>query len=183
MSDLMDTDNVIGTDGVIRMDMSGVEPVGGFEPLPVGSYVVEVSAAKAGLSAKAKSPQLQLELTVLEPASHTGRKQFHQLSLLPQSRGFFAYALIMLGLPREEVLKKGFALDPAKLVGAKTGVTIIHNTAPAVDKNTPPRVFSNVDRFIPVAQVTGVSAEQPKPPVAGEETTDAGDEAVEALFN
>lgn len=181
MDDLMNS--VIGTDGVIRIDMDGVEPVGGFEPLPVGSYVVEVSAAKAGLSARSKSPQLQLEFTVLEPASHAGRKQFHQFSLLAQSRGFLAYGLIMLGLPREDVLKKGFSLDPAKLVGARTGIVVIHNVGKSDDKNTPPRVFSNVERLIPIAQVTGIAAEQPKPPVAGEETTDAGDEAVEALFN
>jgi len=68
----------------LNFDANEVEPLGSFEPLPVGEYIVVISSSEMKDASTGRGQYLQLVYDVIE-GDYKGRKLFDRLNLVNES--------------------------------------------------------------------------------------------------
>lgn len=69
----------------LNFDSRKVEPIGGFTPLPIGEYVVIITASERKPTKNGLGEYLQLTYDVVDPVNFKGRKLFDRLNIINQN--------------------------------------------------------------------------------------------------
>ena len=69
----------------LNFDSNDVEPTGNFEPLPIGEFLVVISASEMKTTKNGKGKYLQLTYDVISEGEYKGRKVFDRLNLVNET--------------------------------------------------------------------------------------------------
>lgn len=109
----------------IVMNFRDVEPAGGFEPLPPGTYMFQVVGAELyEPDDPDKYPGFKLESDVIE-GEYAGRKLFHFLSSSPKAASFTLSALLSMGFSEEALVgAEAVEIEAEDLLGCEFAARI-----------------------------------------------------------
>jgi hypothetical protein len=69
----------------LNFDSDSIEPTGNFEPLPLGEFLVVISASEMKPTKNGKGKYLQLTYDVISEGEYKGRKVFDRLNLVNEN--------------------------------------------------------------------------------------------------
>jgi len=136
----------------IRMDLTGVEAGGDFEPIPNGAYPCTVFDVEQRTGKDSGQPYLSVQFKV-QGGEYDGRRLWSNYSLQQQSLWAIKGLLITLGWS-EEQLAGQFEFEPTELMGK--ACVVVATVGDYQGKAT-----NNVDRVLPADAQTGPAAAAP----------------------
>lgn len=136
------TETEIDADSFV-IDFSDVKELDD-EPLPIGTYFLEVSTASLDKSKDGK-PYMQLKFVVVEPEEHAGRRISDRLYLNPEALWRAKKALRALGFSVDESLDLSDVAT--EVVGREVDVLTKIDTLPLDG-----RKVTRINRYIPLEE-------------------------------
>lgn len=118
----------------MKLNLSGVEAFGGFDPIPGGNYHVKITdgsevETKNDGKLPAGTPGINWEFTV-QDGEHAGRKVWTNQWIHPKTIGFLKGTLVATGrFTEEETEAEDFDLDIDKVIGADLYVRVAYRPA------------------------------------------------------
>lgn len=113
---------------MIRYDSRGIKPsTGGFDPIPEGDYVLEITEVEETESRKG-NPMVKVTQIVSE-GQYKGKIIWNQITLLPKGEpgaGIALHFLKSIGEPWEE--KENLDIDPERWKGKRFKAHVIQDT-------------------------------------------------------
>lgn len=125
----------------------------GFEPIPAGTYTVEVLDAEEGeTSGEGKTPkgtpQMKFEFAVVDDPEWDGRKLWMNATFSPKAMGMTKAALRAMGATDEDFAEGG-ELNAETFIGAKCKAIVSIGTNPKLPP--PNNKNNNIKRLLPLS--------------------------------